>query len=471
MHKRIMEFLDEVCSYIKRKEVHGDIREELGEHINDLKEENIQNGYDEEKALERAISRMGNSEEIGVKLNRQHKTQTEWSLLILTALITVIGGIVLFAGSSSANGPTIHFSRYIVFQLVSIGTMAVFYFFNYTWFKKMWGFIYLSGVLLILITMAAGIQMNGVKRWLYIGGGYTVSVPELAGILFIVAFAGLLDQYRGKGIGGMIKLIIPGAFSVIMLLQIPSMAEAFIVTVTYAALMITSVARTHFGENRKIQFLLLSVCGIVPVVWLAYHIISNPYILERFMIYLPGGEIKPSGGHYYQHMANAWLSLSNWLGKTNATYQGQGFDMMPNITEEYILINVIATLGWAVGIILMVLIGVFIVRMFMTVNRVKDGYGFYLSLSACTMLSAQFLSNILMNFNLFPVTGLNMPFVSYGGTGYVVCMALVGVILSVWRRNNLISYQKGGLERSSHKTIFLWEGGRLTIDLKAWRDH
>ena len=59
MHKRITEFLDEVCSYIKCKEVHRDIREELGEHINDLKEENIQNGYDEEKALERAISVMG----------------------------------------------------------------------------------------------------------------------------------------------------------------------------------------------------------------------------------------------------------------------------------------------------------------------------------------------------------------------------------------------------------------------------
>ena len=471
MHKSITEFLDEVCSYIKCKEVHRDIREELGEHINDLKEENIQNGYDEEKALERAISKMGNSGEIGAKLNRQHKTQTEWSLLILTALITAIGGIVLFAGGRSVDGPTIDFSSYIVFLLIGIGTMAVFYFFDYTRFIKMSGFLYLSGVLLILITMAAGIQMNGVKRWLYIGGGYTVSVPELASILFIIAFAGLLEKYRGTGNGGMIKLAISGAFSVLLLLLMPSVAVAFIVTVTYAVLMITSVARTHFGENRKIQFLLLSVCGIVPAAWLAYHIISNPYLLQRFMIYLPGGKIEPAGGNYYQHMANTWLSLSNWLGKTNATYQGLGLDMMPDITGEYILINVIATLGWAVGIMLMLLIGVFIVRMFMTVNRIKDGYGFYLSLSACTMLSVQFLSNILMNFNLFPVTGLNMPFVSYGGTGYVVCMALVGVILSVWRRNNLISYQKGGLERSSQKSVFLWESGRLIIDLKAWRDH
>ena len=118
---------------------------------------------------------------------------------------------------------------------------------------------------------------------------------------------------------------------------------------------------------------------------------------------------------------------------------------------------------------MILLIGIFIVRMFMTTSKIKNCYGFYLSMSACTILSAQFLINILMNFNLFPLMSFNMPFVSYGGTGYVVNMALVGIILSVWRRNNLISYKEEVLDIPSQKGIVSFSDGRLIIDLKAWR--
>ena len=96
MNKKIKSFLDDVCIHINCKTVHKGIREEFSEYINELKEENISSGCDAEKALDLAISAMGSTDEMGIKLNRQHKSQTEWSLLILTALITVIGGVVMF---------------------------------------------------------------------------------------------------------------------------------------------------------------------------------------------------------------------------------------------------------------------------------------------------------------------------------------------------------------------------------------
>ena len=143
--------------------------------------------------------------------------------------------------------------------------------------------------------------------------------------------------------------------------------------------------------------------------------------------------------------------------------------MVPNVTDEYVLVNVIATLGWAVGMVLILLIGVFIIRMFLTIKKVRNTYGFYLSLSACVILSIQFFVNILMNFNLFPAMNFIMPFVSYGSTSYIVSMAFVGIILSVWRRNNLLSYEKTVIDISSSKRMVSFSDGKLTIDLKAWR--
>ncbi len=467
MNKKIKAFLDEVCIHINCKSAHQDIREELYEHINELKEENYKNGYDDEQALDLAISAMGSTDEIGTKLNHQHKPQMEWSILILTAIIAVIGAVIMFSSSKFVGGQTISFSRYIVLSAIGVSTMIALYFFDYTKLKKNSIAFYISGILLIVITLLIGIQMNGLKRWLPIGS-YSISVPELASLLFLIAFAGFLEKYRMKGVFGIIKLMIYGAFTSFLFILMPSASTAFIMTITYAVILLTAVKRNHFGENKKMQLLSLFAGGAVSVGFLIYNVIANPYQLERFMAYL-SGNADPAGENYYQYMANTWLSLSNWFGKSEATFQGYGLDMMPNVTGEYVLVNVIATLGWVAGLILILLIGIFIVRMFMTIKKVRNSYGFCLALSACIMLSAQFLLNILMNFSLFPSANFNMPFVSYGSTGYVINMAFVGIILSVWRRNNLISYTEDTIKTPSEKSIISFSDGKLIIKLKAWR--
>lgn len=172
--------------------------------------------------------------------------------------------------------------------------------------------IYILGVLLLIITLLIGTEVNGLKKWLSIGS-FTISSLESASLLFIVAFVGFLEKHRGKGAFSIIKLIIQGAFSLVLLMLIPSTA------------------------------------------------------------------------------------------------------------------------------------------------------------TACIIISAQFLISILINFNLFPLMGINMPFVSYSGTGYVINMALIGIVLSVWRRNNLISNKDNGLTIPSGKDIISYQDGKLIIDLKAWR--
>lgn len=128
------------------------------------------------------------------------------------------------------------------------------------------------------------------------------------------------------------------------------------------------------------------------------------------------------------------------------------------------LINVIATLGWVVGIALILLVGAFIFRMFITIRKVKNDFGFFLSLAACVALSFQFITGILANFNLFPLMSISIPFVSYSGTGYIVSMAFVGLILSVWRRNKMLSANEK-LENSKQKNLIYMQDGKLIVDL------
>ena len=469
LNKKVKNFLDDVCIHINCKAVHKDIREELNEHIYLLKEEYENDGYGEEESLDLAIKVMGNTDVIGEELNNHHKPRTEWSILILTALLSSFGALIMFLGDRSAENFAFGFSRYIIYLVLGIISMIGFYHFDYTKLKKMWNISYLSGIFLVLITLFAGVTVNGARRWLFFGG-FSISIPEFASLLFLIGFAGLLEKYRGWSFFNVLKLGAYGLSSTFLIIMMPNLALAFILIGTYSIMVLVAVLRNHFKGNKKIQLFILIGSGFTALIGLLMNILSSPYKRNRFFSFLSRNNSNDSGGSYFHHMADVWLSLSKWFGKTEDTYEGYSIhNTLPNTFDEYILINIIATLGWIIGILLVIFVAIFILRLILMTWKVKNSYGFYLSLSVCTMLSLQFIINILMNFNLFPLMSINMPFVSYDGTGYIVNMIIVGIILSIWRRDNLISYREEKFDRKTKKRFINYLDGKIIIDLKGWK--
>ena len=122
MNNEVKKFLDEVCGYIKYKGIHNEIKEELEMHIEELAESYKTRGLSEDEAIKRSIAGMGKASEIGQKLNTQHKPQTEWSLIILTFIISAFGILVMYVSSKFEN-QAIPFTRYIIH--IAMGTVVL----------------------------------------------------------------------------------------------------------------------------------------------------------------------------------------------------------------------------------------------------------------------------------------------------------------------------------------------------------
>ncbi len=440
MNNKLKEFLDNVCGYIRHKSVHEEVRSELENHIEDVKNGYIEKGFAEEKALDMAILDMGDCSEIGKKLDRQHRPKTEWSIFALTAIIALIGGIIMFASSKFQSHQAVDFGRYILFGLMGVAVSTILYFFDYTKLKKFTLPIYITAFVLLIVTLTFGNGDIG-RRFLKIGS-LTIS-SEYTSLLFLIAFAGFIEKFRGSGNIAIMYLAMIGGASLLPIIMLPNLAQAFILLISYGCLLLAATLRGHFGGQRKFQ--LWSLGGIFASLCIISltAILSTPYRLDRVISFITRGNSDPMGIGWQQSMADKWLSISKLFGKSTDLVQGYPIDMaMPEVTTDYILINIISTLGWAVGIVLILAVGALIVRMTVTSRKIKNEYGFFLSFGFCIALSVQFIINILMNFNLFPLMGVSLPFVSYGGMGYIVNMAFVGIILSVWRRNNLILQNK-----------------------------
>ena len=313
MNKKIITFLDNVCIHIKCKTVHKDIRDELTNHIYELKDEYVNEGHDEEKALDMAISAMGNCDEIGNRLNKQHKPETEWSLIGLTAIIAVIGGIIMFTSSKFEALHAVNFEKYLIFAVIGIGVLVGLYFFDYTKLKKLALPMYSISLLLLLFALYSGTTFNG-RRFLTIGG---ISISsEYVTILFLVAIAGFIEKSRGKGGTAIAGILILALISVIPIIALPDFSTAIVLMICYAVLIISSVIKNHFGGNRKIQLISLGGIGAVFTSVITFNIITKPYRLERITSFITRGQSDPSGGGWQQMMADKWLAASTLFGKS-----------------------------------------------------------------------------------------------------------------------------------------------------------
>lgn len=128
-----------------------------------------------------------------------------------------------------------------------------------------------------------------------------------------------------------------GVLSIIPIMTMPHLAVALLLMICYSVIILTGVARNHFGGNKKAHtttLLSFGGGGIALFVFFIFFIKGASY-LQRITTFLTRGKIDPIGGGWQQIMADYWLSVSNWFGKTPATYEGYNIDMsLPSATTE-----------------------------------------------------------------------------------------------------------------------------------------
>ena len=105
-----------------------------------------------------------------------------------------------------------------------------------------------------------------------------------------------------------------------------------------------------------------------------------------------------------------------------------------------------------------------ILRMFVVSFRVKYSFGRNLSLGCYILLCMQFVCNILMNIGWFPIIRVTLPFISSGGSLYLINVFLVGMILSVWRQNRILSCDSDNSSYTTARKRITFENKKLVID-------
>ena len=425
-NNKVNEYINKVCSLIKNKKVHTEIKEELLGHINDIIQDYLEIGMPLDIATDKALMHMGNAEVIGHDLNKAHKSNSDWILLIMTTCLIFFGFLTTaFLQLNNFNdGYYINYiSKLLVFLGISIVLSLCIIKLDYRSLKKYSLSLYIISISLILLTLTFSLPVNGIKRWLIIG---PFSIDDLAvtPILLIISLSGIFDNYNWNNKKSLFKGLTLVFIPVILFISLSSLSTIIIYLIAVFTIMNIS--------GFKLKYLIIASGVLCSILLLS--IFSTDYRIERFFIFLnPAKDIDNTGWIYNQ--LNILRNSAGLFG-TGSTVNTS---TLPDANMEFALTSIIYCFGWIVGIIVIALVLSFIIRIGFISSNTKNTYGKLLVSGLCSLFAIQFILNILANFSLSPILNINMPFISYGGSQLVINVLSISIINNVYKFRNVSS--------------------------------
>jgi len=437
----IEEYLKTVGEQIRCKAARGPVQEEIRGHIEDQKADFLRAGMDEQEAEAAAVLEMGDPVETGVALDEVHRPKMAWGMILLIAGLSLVG--LLMQISIKQNLPEFSYpyvlSKYFIILLFGLAVMILFCYMDYTRIgkhAKLKMFV-LTGILL-LGTLVFGMSVNGMKIFIYFAG-ITVNV-KLVVPIFAPFYGAVLYSYRGQGYKALGKGILWMLPVLYITMSCPSVTYTLMMFLTFAAILLFAVYKGWYQvAKRKVLLTGAGILVMLPVI--IYGLIMTfgmEYQKARIQAYIqllfnPESMAKDMG---YQMMAiREALDGSRMIGESaNAL---EVIQLIPEI-GDYILVYMISYYGILIGIAVMSLMLFLFGRMLRSSLRQKNQLGMIMGFGCCAAFFIQILFYILGNMGLIIFASTYCPFITYGGSGMVISYAMLGILLSIYRYQNVV---------------------------------
>jgi len=354
-------------------------------------------------------------------------------LFVLTLVLFVFGVVSVYSASSvMALGEGLADHHYMLRQvvggamgLVVLGLMAQV---DYRRLERLaWPILGVVALLLLIVvvpgTEAIAPRVNGARRWLQVGA-VNVQPSELAKYAILVWTAMLAVKKQEKlpslSRGLMPFLVVWGAVELLIFLE-PSLSAAVVVLLLAALVVFAAGARIG-------HFLVLGLVGL-PLLW--GQVEGVAYRLRRVVAFLDPSH-DPAGVSYQIQQALIALGSGGLFGLGFGRGQ-QKFGFLPEPHNDFIFAMIGEEWGFVGTVVLVGAYGLFALVGYRIARQAPDLFGFLLAIGMTNLIVVQAFLHIAVNTALVPTTGVTLPFISYGRSSLIVCMAAVGTLMSVAR--------------------------------------
>lgn len=352
--------------------------------------------------------------------------QVDIVFLGIVLFLSALGLLMVYDASQFEAFKEFHDQFYfikqqMVWEVLGLLALSFFSFFNYRHLKKVAVPFFILSLLLILLVFipGLGVSAGGAHRWLKIGG-LNIQPAEIIKLSAVIFFAAIFE----KGSRTLPFFLSLGLIGILIGIFQKDLGSAVVFgIVAFGIYFAAEAPLTHF-----VGLLFLSILGGIGLILLA------PYRMKRVMAFLdPFAD--PQG--YSYHISQVLIALgSGGLFGVGAGQSRQKFAYIPEVTTDSIFSIIGEEFGFFGSLVLIVLIGLIVMRGFRIAVAVEDNFGKLLAVGLTLWLGAQAAVNLAAMVSLMPLTGVPLPFISYGGSALLANLVAVGILLNISRQTN-----------------------------------
>ena len=351
-------------------------------------------------------------------------------ILLVTALALTGFGVFAVYVASSDDGETYALNQALGF-LIGLAVAVPLVLFDYRRLRGYLTVIYGLALVMLLLVTISGISAKGAQRWIDIGP-VQVQPSEFAKLLMVVVLAGYFSEHRLSETENFLKAL--GIISVPALLVFaqPDLGTTLVFGAVFFVM-------AFIGGARLYQLGLLVVTGVVLSLLALWLGVLEDYQIVRLTSFLDATNVTDAGYQVFQSKIAIGSGGVTGKGLDAMTLANLGF--LPEDHTDFIFSNLSERLGFVGGILLLGLFFVLIWRILHVATIARDRFGVLLAVGIATIFLFHVFVNVGMTMGIMPVTGIPLPFISYGRSSLVVSVISLGLLQSIAVRSKSEGYK------------------------------
>jgi rod shape determining protein RodA len=362
----------------------------------------------------------------------------DWVLIASVGTLCVLGLTLVYAATKPieiANGlpPTAYLKKDILNLVIGVGLAVLASLVDYRTLRAYTPVLYAASILGLLAVLLphVGVTVNGAHSWINLGGGFEIQPSEFAKIAVILGMAMLLSERR-EGLTAptsrdavlSLAICVP---PVLLILAQPDVGSIMVFGfVVFGVLSLSGVSMRWV-----VGMLLAAVIGIVVITHL--HLLKH-YQIERLTSFTRPGSAPASSG-FNEQQARIAIGHGGLFGQGLFHGSQVNGQFVPFDYTDFVFSVAGEEIGLAGAALLVILAGLVLWRGLRIARRAEDSFGMLVAVGVVCWFGFQIFENVGMNLGIMPITGLPLPFVSYGGSSMFASMVAIGLLLNVHMRS------------------------------------
>lgn len=411
MNKKGERFVSEVTNHIKSKEAKSFVATELDFHLKQAKNMWMDKGLSEEIAEGKAVEQMGSPIKLGRELNKLHKPKVDWFLIILLVAAMGLGFLPIIALGHTND----LLMNKVIFVILGIAAAVGIMLLDYRKLERLGWLFYTIGVLILLtLKCFPSGYVNG-EALIKIG---PIKIDCLMTIpFFFLAWASFFNNSRLK----FIHLFMLYVFSLYLFLTTSILLPIFI----YITMVFVMLWWSKLGKKTAWLITMLPICFFIIRDLLSWSAVKE-YRIARIL-----GFLDPAHDQWDLRLKEA-MSSAGWFG----TYGN--IKSIPAAHTDFVFASLTYYYGYVLALVLVLILSLFVVRIMVISYKINDRYGKLLLVGGVTLFVFHFVYNVGMILGILPRVSISLPFISYGLIPTLFHAFIMGIVLSVYRRKDIL---------------------------------